>query len=509
MIAPPASQQVARRLTQRYSLALFLILLLSIAGQALIQLSLTSQASDSRVVNVSGRQRMLSQRLSKTALALQVETGAARDARVNELEFVLNLWSRSHEGLQSGDAEIGVPGNNSDAVNALFEEIEPNYQAMLAAGRCLQPRESGTAPAGCESDPTVLVSTILANEPDFLTGMDAIVFQYDAEAAARVGQLRTIELILLAVTIVVLALEAVFVFRPITQQISIALNKLVETQRDLQAANETLEHRVEERTSALAQSNSELKAANDEIQAFAGLVSHDLRSPIAALKGYATELRRDLVALQKSVSPLIQDPAVRELLDQYLPESVQAIEQAALTMERLTKAILRLSREGYRDLTWTIVNSNDLVRSVIADFATEVQARGIEIEVAPLPVINADEPAVEHTFRNLISNAIKYSDPKRPAKIRIRAKQDGKGTTFQIEDNGIGIPEYDHSKVFSLFGRGSMAKGLSEFGEGVGLHFVRMLIQRHGGSIDFQSHVGVGTTFSFTIPNHVEVPNVA
>src|SRR5262249_21736940 len=119
-------------LTRLYIMALSIVALLSIAAQGLVQHALNQQSGDARVINIAGRQRMLSQRLSKAALALQFTTDPAeRKNRAQELQNVLTLWERSHIGLQQGDPEKGLPGQNSAEVIGMFATIEPFHQSMV------------------------------------------------------------------------------------------------------------------------------------------------------------------------------------------------------------------------------------------------------------------------------------------------------------------------------------------------------------------------------------------
>src|SRR2546428_8369668 len=127
-----------RRLSMLYITALSTIALLAVLGQVVIQSALQQQARDARVINIAGRQRMLSQRLSKAALALEVFSDMQeRQQNADELRAVLGLWQRSHEGLQHGDAAQGLSGNNSEIVKRLFAKIEPEYESMVQASKAL------------------------------------------------------------------------------------------------------------------------------------------------------------------------------------------------------------------------------------------------------------------------------------------------------------------------------------------------------------------------------------
>jgi len=213
----PHLERKFRGFTWLYALALTWVALLAIAGQVLVQISLARHDSDAHLVNIAGRQRMLSQKLTKSALAILLDRDSPDlDARVSELKSTLELWQRSHLGLQGGDRGLALPGHNSPAVNSLFKEVEAPYLKMVAAVQA----------ALTDSRPAQLLATarmLLENEPAFLKGMDAIAFQYDAESSASVSELKRIELLLTAMTLVILALEGLFVFRPAVQ----ILKKLV------------------------------------------------------------------------------------------------------------------------------------------------------------------------------------------------------------------------------------------------------------------------------------------
>ncbi len=250
----------ARRLSRLYITALSAIALLAILGQLLIQFSLFQQSSDAGVINIAGRQRMLSQKLTKGALALLATSDlTARRDHVEEVRTTLTLWVRSHTGLQHGDAQLGLSGNNSDAVTKLFVVIQPNFQAMVdAAQQFLATVDQDQAKPAATLNAEIMPSlqTLLTQEPTFLTGMDAIVSQYQQEAEARVAQLKLIELALLSLTLLVLLLEGFLVFRPAIQRLSKSVADLVQAEQQIAA-----------RTKELEQKNTELELAFSEAMA--------------------------------------------------------------------------------------------------------------------------------------------------------------------------------------------------------------------------------------------------
>jgi len=224
-----------RRLTLLYITALSTIALLAVFGQVMIQAALQQQSSDALVINVAGRQRMLSQRLTKAALALAIFTDTQdRQQNANELQAVVVLWQQSQQGLQYGDAPLGLPGHNSPAVQHLFAKIEPAYQAMLRASSTLLTLvKTGGAHSHVAPSSALLpeIRILLAAQAPFLIGMDEIVTQYQREAENHVAGLKEIEFILFSFTLLVLLLEGLFIFRP-------AVARLRQTLIDLIQANE-------------------------------------------------------------------------------------------------------------------------------------------------------------------------------------------------------------------------------------------------------------------------------
>ncbi len=156
-----------RHLTVLSILALSTIAALAIVAQVVIQQSLAQQADDGRVINIAGRQRMLSQRITKASLALSNPASAAARAQyLSELAESLTLWEESHAGLQRGDPAQGLPGTSSPAVTALSEAMEPDYVQMRDAARRVlaNVRRAPTDAAALNND----LALILATEPAFL-----------------------------------------------------------------------------------------------------------------------------------------------------------------------------------------------------------------------------------------------------------------------------------------------------------------------------------------------------
>lgn len=224
-----------RRLTLLYVSALVSVAAMAVVGQVLIQSMLAQQKHDAYVVNIAGRQRMLSQKLSKSALALESPSDPlSRDARRRELSEVIKLWERSHLGLQLGDDDLGLPGENSAEVRHMFARIEAPHRELLAAAKAL-------LGASDHDEVARQVRVILENEAKFLPGMDQIVFQYSNESGKRVERVARLEGLLLVATLLVLALEGAFIFRPAVQRLRRTIEELWDTEDRLRREKAAVE----------------------------------------------------------------------------------------------------------------------------------------------------------------------------------------------------------------------------------------------------------------------------
>jgi len=275
------------RLRWLYIAALSGVALLSVLGQLVIQSSLVQQSSDSRVINVSGRQRMLSQRLCKSALAISasVESGPSRAQRFEEFKKTLRLWKSSHRALQAGDREMGLPGKNSPAVLEKYQNLKPYFDAIVASAARIEATLESDLSRQLPSEP---IEAMLANEGQFVTRMDEIVSLYDREAKQRVTRLRIIELTLFLATVVVLALEGRLVFRPAVARARSAILELVRAEQRIAAVARDLGVKNERLSVALEQAESATRVKSQ----FLANMSHEIRTPMNGIIGM-TQLALD------------------------------------------------------------------------------------------------------------------------------------------------------------------------------------------------------------------------
>jgi signal transduction histidine kinase len=272
--------------------------------------------------------------------------------------------------------------------------------------------------------------------------------------------------------------------------------------------NLNLEATVDERT-------ADLREANDEIQRFAYIVSHDLRSPLVNIMGFTSELeelRGDIfkriaaLARASDSAPLVPagggevelplDGADKQL-SQDFTEALGFIKSSIGKMDRLITAILNLTREGRREFQPVKIDTRELIEGIVATVAHQAAEAEAQIRIEPLPDIVSDRLAMEQIFSNLIDNALKYLKPGVPGDIAIRARTKLGFAIFEIADNGRGIDPKDHQRIFDLFRR---AGTQDKPGQGIGLAHVRALVRRLGGTMSVSSELNSGSTFTITLP---------
>jgi hypothetical protein len=280
---------------------------------------------------------------------------------------------------------------------------------------------------------------------------------------------------------------------------------------ELQRYRNHLEEQVEERTGELVRSRErlqryalELHESSEEVRRFAHIVSHDLRSPLVNLKGFAGELRMALEEMRRAVAPCLDNfpPEQRNVYEhaalEDVPEALAFIDASVKRMDGQLAALLKLSRLGRLELKHQWVDAESLARETLATLAHQLDARQGRAEVDPLPRAWADPVALEQIFGNMLANAVGYLTPDRPGLIQVGGEEDHAETRYWVQDNGRGIASQDRDKVFAVFQRAGGSADVP--GEGMGLAYVQALVRRHGGRIWFRSREGRGTTFYVSLP---------
>jgi signal transduction histidine kinase len=273
-------------------------------------------------------------------------------------------------------------------------------------------------------------------------------------------------------------------------------------QAELALNNANLERIVQFRT-------ADLEEANDEIQRFAYIVSHELRSPLVNIMGFTTELealRKDIfervMQLQQEIAKLQPDAAQPEgnpveNMGRDFDEAIGIIKTSIARMDRLINAVLKLSREGRRQFHPEQIDMAAMMQSIVDSLAHRAAESGTRIEVSDIAPIESDRLAIEQVFSNLVDNAIKYGRTDGSGRIDIVGRSTPTQAVYEVRDNGRGIDPKDHQRVFELFRRAGVQ---DRAGEGIGLAHVRALVRRLGGHIGINSELGKGSQFTITLP---------
>lgn len=246
---------------------------------------------------------------------------------------------------------------------------------------------------------------------------------------------------------------------------------------------------------SLLQYMQALERTNKELDDFAYIASHDLKEPLRGIHNHSRFLLEDN----------------QDKLDKGSIEKLNRLVYLSQRMERLVNDLLYFSRLGRQEMAIQPTDINEVVHDIEKTLELFLAERHASIRIAqPLPVTICDKPRVAELLRNLITNAVKYNDkPEKLVEIgfvpkRVTSQGVAHRNVFYVKDDGRGIAPEFHEEVFRIFKRLQAAEDRVEEGTGVGLTFVKKIVERHGGKIWLESEPGRGTVFYFTLeePQH-------
>jgi chemotaxis family two-component system sensor kinase Cph1 len=222
--------------------------------------------------------------------------------------------------------------------------------------------------------------------------------------------------------------------------------------------------------------NELLKQSYDELNIFSYTITHDLRTPLSAIKSYAELL-------------MINNTS----LDEQAKKVLGRINACADRMALLITEILNYSMLGKADVKTDEIDVSNMILTIKAEVIEGLQVENLQFEIGECPPIIGDTALIKQVFTNLINNAVKYSAKSESPKVSVSGMKKGKEIIYTITDNGIGIDNKYYHLVFELFKRMDNVKGFE--GTGVGLAIVKRIMEKHHGKVWFESNLGLGTTF--------------
>jgi signal transduction histidine kinase len=472
---PELDRQVARRLTLFYIVALSLVALLTVSGLLLVRSTLADLRDDGRVVNVAGRQRMLSQQLTKQAL---LRTQNQQPGDDTDFDTLLRSWHDSHVQLRLGELvmEKRYVVRKSARLDSMFNQLEPTFQAIYSGFRTI-----GSA-AATEAERAAALRVVLAREPEFLRQMDGIVFQFDAESLARVTYLERVEWLLGLGTLLVLLVEGLFIFRPVVRHTQEVVRRLAISEEDLRLANEQLETANRE----LVRTQQELLRTTEE--KYQLQVAEKKVRTAALMEGQEDERRRFARELHDGIGQMLTGVRLH----------AEKLRQVPFPEEKQRKRFEELRSLIQETIQTTRQVAFNLMPSVLGDFGLEAalqlladqvaSASGVKISFAGSGEEKRLPPATEIALYRIgqeaLHNAIKHAQATR---VEVQLSRENGGAVLRIEDNGKG---FNPEKTIPKQGRQLVGSGLEN---------MRTRADLLGGDLAMASKPGKGTRVVITL----------
>jgi len=471
----PLDNQIFSRLTRLYVMALTAVAVLSMLGQILIQVFLNSLLDDSHVVNIAGRQRMLSQRLAKTSILLCRPDIFQADAEYysHDIKDIILLWELSHEGLKSKNLVTDgqkYTVRNSEKTDSSFRKIDPIFKVILNNAKSIS--QSIEKPRNNQRENLqVFLNQILINERIYLKMMNQIVFQYDLESRRRVNTTKNIELFLFILLFSILIIEGFFIFRPIANNIRLAIKQLTDSEANLRQTNDKLL----EIQQALVQATEEkykLQLAEEKVRA------------ASLMEGQESERKRLALDLHDGIGQMLTGLRLHS-------EKVKSFDFTNIKQAKSFDELQNLIQET---IEATRIVSFSLAPSVLSDFGVVPAIRILTEQVSKMKdirfilqteTINRLSEVIETCLYRItqeaVHNAVKHA---KSDIIKIQLSENEQFVKLIVSDNGAG---FDIKLVKNKMG-------------GSGLKNMQARAELLNGTFKIQSKIEKGTTIKIEIP---------
>ncbi len=474
----------ARTLWRRYAAALGIILvLLTVSHGASIWGARLGDAH-ATAINLSGRQRMLSQRILYFGAILQLapRTGENTPDRAEAMlayKSAVDLFERSHKALMEGEPEWHISGLPTPALRDHYGDgggLDAAARAYVArARRLLGPDDEAARQA--------FAWMTRVGPGEFLASLDRATGLTEAHAIALAQRMETIKLIGFVAAILLLIVEALLIFWPAQRLVSRSLDGLEAQNRRLQKARDRL-HRFAVAVRSANAASRNARAQSNAKSRFLANMSHEMRTPLNGILGMTQVLEQSH-------------------LDAEQKEPVAIIKASGEVLLSLINDVLDLARveEGRIDLTEEPFTLADLLQDVEHAVLGLARQKGLTVECrdnAPeAGSFIGDHRRIKQVLLNLAGNAVKFTDK---GSVRIGAVLEPGGVAFYVSDDGPGIPKDQQARIFERFVQADTSATRKAGGTGLGLAIARMLVERMGGALTVDSVAGEGATFRFSLP---------
>jgi len=475
----------ARWMTGRYVLALLIVAGLVASGYVFFNLVIRQHENMASLINISGRQRMLTQR---GAFFVEKMVNSASEATLDRsrqaLLKVADQLEHAHEGLSRGDPERNLPTDLPATVRAMYfdKPLEIDRRMRRYIGSLRSIAAAGDQPVS-EADS---VRYVLTQGPGpLLESLDLVVRRQQSEGELALRQLLIIQTITVLTTLVLLIIEALVIFRPMVMRVDSQVTELEALGQRLRDANLTLEGCVRERTQDLNAARLSAEQANIGKSKFLAAAGHDLQQPLEAISLFAGMLSREEIS-----------PRAKAI--------VRDLRTAQESMRSMLGQLVDLSRLEVGDVDPQVmtISLDTLLEPLVAEFRTQAEGKGLRFRfVAVLARVETDPVLFNRIVRNILSNAVRHT----PAGgVLLGARRRKGALRLEIHDTGPGIPEDLRERIFEEFYQLDEGSGDRSAGIGLGLPTARRFSQLLGHDLQMQSIVGRGTSFFLTVP--VEKP---
>lgn len=447
-------ENLKRRMTVRYVFALFLVACVIVTSYLLIVSQIHQNNNDAYIINISGMQRMLSQRIALFSREIHhAETVEEADLFAAKMAEAVSKMKANHSVLV-GEAMIeGEKAPMSAVVSDLYfrdngvDKQVREYTDLADAFLTLYEQQGLQALR--ESNSVMGIVTIARN--GLLDNLNEVVFQYQAENEEGIEQFYRLETLFVAVALFLLLLEALFIFRP-------AVNHIVRFTRDLEQAN-------------------------TELIEFSYRISHDLRAPVISALG-----------LGRMAQQFIENGNT-EQAGQSIAHANSSLEK----MDRVIEDVITLSKVKTLEQNDEPVDLKLLIDEALEKISSlpGYERLTVDVDVQLTEPVQTKLNALRGIIENLLSNAVKYADPNEDKPfVELQALREGGQYRVSIRDNGVGIPQDYHDKLFGMFQRFHPKQS---FGSGLGLYIVKQNANILNGNIKYEP-LRKGSCFELVFP---------